>query len=97
MKKENLFGVYLTGVLQELCKRVGVDFADVDFTRDNWFLEHTWTQRDHNKFIEWLAQHLRNMGPRRELCKYPSLVRTKPERLKFATKFANQFSWKIVG
>lgn len=95
-KKNNLFGVYLTDTLKEMCRRVEVDYDDVDFTKDDWYLDHSWTENEQNQFIEWFAQNLRNMGPRRELCKYPTLVRTKPQRIKFARNFVFQFGWKII-
>ena len=96
MKKNNLHGVYLTDILKEMCKRVGVDYDDVDFSEDEWYLKHAWRQQDQDMFIEWFAKYLRNMGPRRELCQHPPLVRTKEERSKFAEKFVAEFGWKIV-
>lgn len=96
MKKKNLHGVYLTDVLQEMCRRVGADYDEIDFSKTDWFLDYSWTEKEQDKFIEWFSQHLRNMGPRRELCKYPSLTRTKPERLKFAEQFVLNFAWKTI-
>ena len=94
--KSNLFGVYFTEVLQEMCNRVGVDYDEIDFTKDGWYLDNSWTRGEQDQFIEWFATHLRNMGPRRELCQQPSLVRTKEERSKFAEKFVMEFGWKII-
>jgi len=96
MKQSNFHGVYLTDILTEMCRRVGVEYDDVDFSEDEWYLKHSWKQKDKDMFIEWFAKYLRNMGPRRELCQYPSLVRTKEERVKFAEKLVDQFSWKII-
>ena len=93
---QNFHGVYFTDVLKEMCSRVGVEYADVDFSQDNWYQKHTWTRIEENKFIEWYAQFLRSMGPRREMCKYPSLVRSKPDRLKFAAKMVAEFGWKVL-
>lgn len=95
MKKNNFFGVYFTEILKEMCRRVKVDYDSVDFTKDGWYKEHTWTKLEREKFIVWFAKYLRNMGPRRELCKYPPLVRTSEERSKFAEKFVNELGWKI--
>lgn len=93
--KNNLHGVYFTEVLREMCNRVDVNYEDIDFKKDNWYEDYTWSTNDQNKFIEWFAKYLRNMGPRRELCKYPSLTRTIKQRIKFAEKFVPSFSWKI--
>ena len=94
--KDNLFGAYLTDILREMCRRVGVDYGETDFTKDQWYLDHSWSQKEEEKFVEWFAQHLRNIGPRKELCNYPSLVRTKPQRVKFARSFVNEFGWKTI-
>lgn len=89
------FGVYLTDVLKEMCSRVGADFYSVDFSKDNWFLEYSWTTEDQSKFIKWFAMFLKNKGVRSELCKYPSLVKTYQQRETFAKQFVYQFGWKI--
>jgi len=92
---KNLHGVYFTDVLTEMCKRVGADYEEIDFSEDGWYDTHSWTLQEKLKFEEWFAQYLRNMGPRREFCKQPTLVRTKPERSKFAKKFIADFAWKV--
>lgn len=91
----NLHGVYFTGILTEMCDRVGVDYNDIDFSKDAWYEDHTWTKNDQDKFIVWFAKHLKHMGPRRELCTQPALVRTLPERIKFAEKFVYEFGWGV--
>jgi len=96
MIKNNLFGVYFTDILKEMCRRVEVDYNEIDFTKDEWYLDYSWSKTEQDKFIEWVSKYLRNMGPRRELCQYPPLVRTKEERSKFAEKFVSEFSWKII-
>lgn len=92
---KNLHGVYLTDVLTEMCDRVGVKYEDIDFAKDEWYLEHEWTKEDQDDFINWFAIFLQNTGVRQELCKYPPLVRTKDERLKFSRSFVSEFGWKI--
>lgn len=94
--KQNLHGVYLTDVLTEMCRRVGVEYTDIDFSEDAWYEQHTWSQTEKDKFIAWFAKFLHNMGPRREICRYPPLVRTTSERMKFAEKFVEEFAWKVV-
>jgi hypothetical protein len=91
----NLFGVYFTDVLKEMCRRVGAKYEEIDFSSDDWYLKYTWTKNEQDKFIEWFAKYLRNMGPRRELCAFPSLVRTEPQRIKFASQFISEFGWAI--
>lgn len=99
MKKpqNKLLGVYLTDIFKEMCKRVGADYDEMDFSKDKWYEDYTWTEREKEKFIAWFAKYLQCSGPRRELCKYSSCVYSVPDRLKFATKFSKGFLWKVVG
>ena len=94
--KNNLHGVYFTDILKEMCRRVGANYEDIDFSKDEWYLDYSWSKSDQDQFIEWFARYLKNMGPRRELCAYPSLVRTEPQRIQFATQFVSEFGWKII-
>lgn len=96
MTKENFHGVYLTDVLTEMCDRVGAEYESIDFTKDEWYLDYSWTKSEQDKFIDWFSTFLQNKGVRQELCKYPPLVRTKKERLEFAQKFVSEFGWKII-
>jgi len=94
--KNNLHGVYLTGILTEMCRRVDANYEDINFNKDKWYNDYSWSRVEQDKFLEWLSRHLLSMGPRRELCKYPSLVRSKKDRDKFAEQFASQFCWQLA-
>lgn len=91
----NLFGVYFSDVLKEMCSRVGADYDSVDFQKDGWYLDHTWTTEEQEDFVSWFAAFLKNTGPRTEMCKYPQLVKTTEERKRFARKFISEFGWLI--
>ena len=92
---KNLFGVYFTDVLKEMCSRVGVEFEDIDFDKDEWYLDHEWTQDEQEDFIRWFAKFLRNKGVRTEITKYPSLLNNYVKREQFARQFLTEFGWKV--
>ncbi len=46
-------------ILTELCKRVGVDIKTVDFSKQDWFLQHEWTEEDDDNFRKWLGEFLK--------------------------------------
>lgn len=91
----NYHGVFLTDILTEMCSRVGANYDEIDFSKDQWYLDYSWTNKEQEMFIDWFAKFLKNRGPRNELCKYPSLVRTLDERARFARQFVNEFGWRV--
>ena len=50
----------LVEILTEMCKRVNVDYADIDFHKDYWFCEHYWTEAEQEDFCQWLTDYLNN-------------------------------------
>lgn len=46
-------------ILTEMCKRVGIEYESVDFSHDQWYVEHEWTHKEENDFIIWLGKFLR--------------------------------------
>lgn len=92
---KTLFGVYFTDVLKELCARVGANFEDIDFSKDGWFKEYSWTEDEEKDFVIWFAKFLNHKGARTEITKYPSLLKLRSQREKFARKFVSNFGWKI--
>jgi len=57
-KKEN-FSEGLVIVLRKMCEYGGVDYDDVDFNQENWFLKTEWSKEDEAEFIGWLAEEIR--------------------------------------
>ena len=70
MKAKNAkINKYMQEILCEMYKRVGADFNEIEL-KDNWFENYTWTEKQENDFIKWLADYLRThqgarMGPER--------------------------------
>ena len=57
---------HLQTILKEMCKRVDADFESIDFRKDNWYWEYTWTQDQENSFSEWLFEYLMHNKKARE-------------------------------
>ena len=42
-----------------MCRRVSVAIETVDFTKSDWFLQHTWTAEEEDDFRRWLGVFLK--------------------------------------
>lgn len=60
------FSTHLKAVLSEMCRRVGVIFDDVDFSADNWFQQHKWTEEEQEDFEKWFVNYLCNSREARQ-------------------------------
>lgn len=45
-------------ILRKMCGAVGVDYDTFDFSKPNWFWDHTWTKEQEGEFITWLGAFL---------------------------------------
>ena len=55
-------------ILTEMCKRVGLKYEDVDFSKEGWYMAHTWTEQEQDDFRKWLGEYLKkhkNVGKRK--------------------------------
>mgnify|MGYP001612031609 CR=1 FL=1 len=57
MKKE-LTTEHSEEILRKQCEWIGVDYDKVDFTKRDWYVQHTWTPEQEKGFIDWLARFL---------------------------------------
>lgn len=65
---------YLKKVLQEMCNRVGTSFDKIDFEKEGWFNQHTWSEEEENYFKSWFINYLlNNKEARQSLMKYPTV------------------------
>jgi len=86
---------YLRVVLEEMCRRVGTRFEDVDFSDEKWFTKHSWTAEEDKRFQKWLADYLyRNTEARKELTACP---RDKKRLREFAEWFSHDYGWSLKG
>ncbi len=81
-------------VFTKMCEMVNVKLKDVDFTKDGWYLEHTWTSEQEQEFCEWLKKEIKtNNEVRKELTTLP--YRPTKKRVKETVMWFNlMWGWK---
>jgi hypothetical protein len=58
----------MKSVIKKMCTYVDVKFEDVDFKKENWYMEHSWTAEQEKKFCNWLVNEIKtNNDIRKEL------------------------------
>ena len=83
----------LEKVMKKMCQMAGANFAKIDFKKPNWFCDYTWTEKQEQKFMDWLAKlMLDNKEVRQEFMCFPS--NNKKDIAKFILQFCMNFGWK---
>jgi len=84
---------YLKEILIEMCKRVNAKYEDIDFKKEQWFLEYEWTNEEEASFINWLVDYMKqNKEARDTLMMFPRNNKRDLER--FANSFIFNYGWK---
>ena len=82
------FGKYLKIILNEMCKRVNVNYEDINFKKHDWYLEYSWNKEEEKSFENWLDDYLYdNTKARREI------LSANIKRRKYTKKAASEFVW----
>lgn len=85
---------YLKIVLEEMCKRVDVDYNSLDFSDDMWYNKYTWTIKECKSFEKWLSDLVYNdTKARNELMRFPIKRRKNCDML--AAEFVFNYGWKF--
>jgi len=45
-------------IMKMMCEEVGVNFEEMNFKKPGWYLEHSWTEKQENKFKRKLLTYL---------------------------------------
>jgi hypothetical protein len=86
-------GKHLKTVLTKMCEYVEVDYEAVDFTKDKWYQEHTWTFEQAKDFETWFFNYLaNNEEARNEIMRTP--IRQKKWLMRFVKQFESNYGWK---
>jgi len=89
------FGPNLQYILTEMCNRVGAEPEAVDFGQHEWFYAHSWTMKEDEAFIEWVADYLyTHAKARREIMSFPR--KSKAYCKKTAQALSLFCSWRIT-
>jgi len=92
MKKQD-FEKNLTVILKEMCGRVGADFENMDFKKENWFHDYSWTEAEQSGFRDWLTHYLlNNKEARMELLSFHT--KDKKRCRKAAEEWVWNYGWK---
>lgn len=85
---------HLTAILKKMCSITNAEYTNIDFKREDWFLDHTWTIKQELEFKSWLVKYLKkSAGARKELMNFPTLF-TKNHLEKVASFFVLTYGWK---
>lgn len=81
-------------VLIKMCTYVGVKYEDIDFKKENWYMEHTWTAEQEKDFCDWLINEIRtNNEIRKGITNLP--YKPSKKRAKSAVMWFNlMWGWK---
>lgn len=91
---ENSNFSHLEVILRKMCYFVNAKYEDIDFKSPNWYLSHTWTEEEEERFGNWLITYLRdNKDARLEIMRYGhgSLRNIK----KAVSEFIFIYGWKL--
>jgi hypothetical protein len=85
---------HLDIILKKMCEEVGADFEKIDFKKDRWFLDYTWSEEDEEEYTEWLTNYLyKNQEARKELTVIG--LKNKKRCRECAKMFVFNYGWKI--
>ena len=92
---KNGFGPELKLIMSHMCEMIGVNYDDVDFKKEGWFWEHTWTMAQEEEFITWLTNLLyTDTKVRKAILSFPSKDKKRCEG--GARFFASNYGWKLL-
>lgn len=81
-------------VLCNMCRIVKVHYLDVDFKKDNWWKRATWTSKQQNDFIDWLADYMHKI-PKAQVELLGTRYAKKKQCWKEAMFFTMNHGWKV--
>jgi hypothetical protein len=89
-----MLGKHFRIIFEEMSKRVGVKFEEVNPWREGWYLKHTWTEAEQRDFRDWLVKYFqKNSQARDELMKYKSTNKQRIEKV--ANEIIFNYGWKV--
>lgn len=84
----------LETIVKEMCNRVGADFSTMDFKKERWFWDYSWSQTEQEDFKQWLIRFLSVRKNREDILRNPRLGDKKTIN-NLADVFLLQFGWKV--
>ncbi len=82
---------HLETILKKQCEMVGAPYEKMDFKKEYWFQDYTWSRKKQDEFKKWLMEYLKDKEARESLMDFP--INNKKHREKFADKFIMNYGW----
>lgn len=84
---------HLKYLIRNMCRIAEVDFDSVDFTQNNWFQQHSWSEQQEEQFYKFFISYLKSdKNARQELMARPSKNKRDLEQL--WNEFNLNWGWK---
>lgn len=84
---------HLIKIMDKMCSMAGVKREDIDTSKEDWFLEHSWTAKQDKEFMSWMLKYLENHpSAQSELYGYVASKKINTQRVAY---FCLQYGWKI--
>jgi len=87
-------GKHLNKIMTEMFNRVGETYTEEYPKQPQWYLKHSWTEKEQNEFIKWTVDYLYNSKEAREEILTIN-TRRKVLILKAIRNFMFNYGWKI--
>lgn len=93
-KEKTGFTSILIKILKKLCKMVDTDFKKMNFAKENWYLQHEWTNEQENEFRIWLTSLLKHSSKARNSIMIHN-IKDDVFISKFVESFILFYGWKL--
>jgi hypothetical protein len=47
-------------LLREMCRRVGADYDTMDFKKQDWYMDYSWTEAEETEYRAWMLDVLKH-------------------------------------
>jgi hypothetical protein len=91
---DETFSKPLQFVLKEMCSKVGAKYKSIDFKKENWYYEYSWSREVEKEFVTWLTEYLyKDIQARKAIMEYP--IKRKKSCEKAAEAFVFNYGWGL--
>lgn len=85
---------HIERVLKEMFKRVGQTYSKKKVSKEGWYMKHSWTEKEQDKFSDWLVEYLYKCSEaRREIMNIP--IKNKKYIRRTVNMFILGCGWKL--
>lgn len=85
---------HLETILKKQFELIGLEYSEEFTKKDNWYLDHYWTEESLNKFKKWMFNYLwNNKAARDHIMDFP--LRKKERIKKTVDMWEAMYGWRI--